>query len=777
MERPLLISTRVAVALVLLTPLIVNARFLPDTYFPFIVGKAVYAHALTEIAFGLWLVLALAYPRHRPPTSPLLLIFAAYVVVVLISSFMGVSPQRSLWSTYERMQGFVDLAHWFAFIAVMTSVFRSWRDWRVLLNINLTISVVMALLGLAEQYKIWEFNPLDPGRITITLGNPTYVGAYMMVNVLIGLGLLARSFGQRDAPRVRSFGQRDAPQVRRKSRRRIGGGQRSRQGVSWLGWWGIGWTTVMLVLVFLLFLTSQPLLFFWLVFALGLFGASYLLSEGHRLEAAYARLRVGHITLELVKRSVADILRPATSRWVSDQFVVDWWRVFWTIAIVLNAEVLYLSATRGALLGLGVGLMAFGAGYALWGRAQRLRAVSLALVAGVLFLAMLLFAVRNTSAFQSLARSQTMLTRIADTGAGDASLKGRFNSWTNGLRGFAARPVLGWGPENFTIANDRYLTAESIAQSITSFDQAHNKLIEELTTKGGLGFAGYMAIWLYMAWVLVREARRKESSADQALTLFAGAALTGYFVQNLFLFDTPGTVTQFILLLGFVVYLDSDSTAGLDAARQPSGSDKETRSLLKSDVSRAIALGVVGVLTLLALISFNLGPIVGARSISLALNPNLSWDERFDLFEKSFSSFPPLANYPRVEMFTKVAAAWGNLSQDEKQRAIRVAVTQGQLGVESEPEDWRIHLTLARLYQLASPHNPAFLADARSLVERASVLAPERIETVQMQVMQYVTEGKLDVARETIDSYVERNPSGAVYFEGLRRQIGQVAGQ
>ena len=727
MERPLLISTRVAVALVLLTPLIVNAKFLPDTYFPFIVGKAVYAHALTEIAFGLWLVLGLAYPRHRPPTSPLLLIFAAYVVVVLISSFMGVSPQRSLWSTYERMQGFVDLAHWFAFIAVMTSVFRSWQDWRVLLNINLSVSVIIALLGLAEQYKIWEFNPLDPGRITITLGNPTYVGAYMMVNVLIGLGLLARSFGERDAP-----------PVRRRRRRRTGSRQQPPQTLSWLTWWGIGWTTAILVLVLLLFFTGWQFLFFFLVITLGAFGASYLIFEERRLE---------------------------------------WWRVFWTTAIVLNAEVLYLSATRGALLGLGVGLVAFGAGYALWGRVGRLRAVSLALVAGLLFLAVLLFAVRNTSAFQSLARSQTMLARIADTGPGDRSLKGRFNSWTNGLRGFAARPVLGWGPENFTIANDRYLTAESIAQSITSFDQAHNKLIEELTTKGGLGCAGYMAIWLYMAWVLVREARRRESSADQALTLFAGAALTGYFVQNLFLFDTPGTVTQFILLLGFVVYLDSDSTAGLDAARQPSGSDKETRSLLKSDVSRAIALGVVGVLTLLALISFNLGPIVGARSISLALNPNLTWDERIDLFEKSFSSFPPLANYPRVEMFTRVAAAWGNLSQDEKQRAIRVAVTQGQLGVESEPEDWRIHLTLARLYQLASPHNPAFLADASSLVERASVLAPERIETVQMQVMQYVTEGKLDVAQETIDSYLERNPTGAVYFEGLRRQIGQVAGQ
>ena len=54
------------------------------------------------------------------------------------------SPQRSLWSNYERMQGVVDQAHWFAFAVVLASMLRTGRDWRVLLALNLGAGSAMA---------------------------------------------------------------------------------------------------------------------------------------------------------------------------------------------------------------------------------------------------------------------------------------------------------------------------------------------------------------------------------------------------------------------------------------------------------------------------------------------------------------------------------------------------------------------------------------------------------------------------------------------------------
>ena len=76
----------------------------------------------------------------------------------------------------------------------------------------------------------------------------------------------------------------------------------------------------------------------------------------------------------------------------------------------------------------------------------------------------------NTALFQRLAGSSFMLSRICSFDPSGESIGGRINSIKVGLRGFAARPLLGWGPENFAIAHDRFITAEMVGSSTVSFD-------------------------------------------------------------------------------------------------------------------------------------------------------------------------------------------------------------------------------------------------------------------------------------------------------------------
>ena len=85
-DRALRINVKTAIALTMLAPLIVMTDPLPGTFFPFIVGKALYSRTLIEIAFGLWVVLALRSPSNRAPRSWLLPIFVLYVLVVLLAS-------------------------------------------------------------------------------------------------------------------------------------------------------------------------------------------------------------------------------------------------------------------------------------------------------------------------------------------------------------------------------------------------------------------------------------------------------------------------------------------------------------------------------------------------------------------------------------------------------------------------------------------------------------------------------------------------------------------
>ena len=53
LERATLLSTKIGVALVFLSPLIVMSDPLPDTFFPFIVGKALYTRTLIEIVLSI----------------------------------------------------------------------------------------------------------------------------------------------------------------------------------------------------------------------------------------------------------------------------------------------------------------------------------------------------------------------------------------------------------------------------------------------------------------------------------------------------------------------------------------------------------------------------------------------------------------------------------------------------------------------------------------------------------------------------------------------------
>ncbi len=174
------------------TPLIVSA----DTYFPFVVGKAVYSRSVIEATFALWVALIIFYPRYRPRFSWVLIAFAAWLAASWISGALGVSFTRSMWSTFERMQGVMDLAHWAAFAMMAASALDSARAWRAFFSCNLLVGIVVCALGLLSLYDFVQNEALGVGggRLEATLGNPTYLAGYAAVNALIGLALLARSF-------------------------------------------------------------------------------------------------------------------------------------------------------------------------------------------------------------------------------------------------------------------------------------------------------------------------------------------------------------------------------------------------------------------------------------------------------------------------------------------------------------------------------------------------------------------------------------------------------
>ncbi len=645
----LLWTVRAGILLVMAMPLIISN----DTLFPFIVGKAVYARSVIEVTFGVWLLLIFFYPRYRPSRSLIVAALAVWLLISLIAGLTGVSVVRSLWSTYERMQGIVDLAHWFVFIAVTGSVFRSLADWRILFTVNLAVCMVVSLLGINQHYEIYDmtnFGIRSADRIESTLGNATYVGAYTMVNALIALSLIIHSLGQTQG----GGGERTerAPQSRTARRRR----------------------------------------------------------RGRERQVANTGTAFNYI---------------------------PWLQSVWVLSLMLNLWALWLTGTRGAVVGLGAAALAFSVGYLIWGRVRAARIVSYALVGAAIVVIGLFIVVRTSDVLDPVVESNTMLARISSIGLGDASISGRVAGAQAGLLAYAEKPTLGWGPENFLIAWGKHVDAEAAERD--RFDQAHNKLVEELTTKGTFGFVSYMLVWATMAWAMFRSIRRRRGYGQLSVLIIA-AAMLAYFVQNLFLFDTPVTLLQFSLLAAFAVSQEYWANEREDKRARSWMPERLGDRLSLSRVSAALRTSwgavclmvLVSVSVVAVLYALNMRAYTAAADIaqfSFAASVGATWEERLAYAEDSVATFPGLANYPRRHIIRDSFDRLPSLSDDEFWAEVELMEKTGNDALAVEPENWRIMAMMIHTRQIAAERDGEYLSKARESVDTMARIAPNLPDT------------------------------------------------
>src|SRR3989338_6077616 len=109
-----------ALFLIPLAPLIVANGF----FFPFITGKAFYFRTLVEIAFVAWAVLAVLDKEYRPRFSIIGLAVLAFVLWMFVADAFAINAHNAFWSNFERMEGWVLLAHLLGFFFATSAVLR-----------------------------------------------------------------------------------------------------------------------------------------------------------------------------------------------------------------------------------------------------------------------------------------------------------------------------------------------------------------------------------------------------------------------------------------------------------------------------------------------------------------------------------------------------------------------------------------------------------------------------------------------------------------------------
>ncbi len=237
-------------------------------------------------------------------------------------------------------------------------------------------------------------------------------------------------------------------------------------------------------------------------------------------------------------------------------------------AIIFFLIFFFLAATRGAFLGLILavlsGLVYLGFSIKSWRKWFFSVGVIMLLVIG------LLVYFRNTPFIKSLPGA-----RIFDISFRTENFQNRMVLWKTALDGFKERPILGWGPENFTTVFDKHYNVKHFHPNAEGFgawyDRAHNIFLDYLTQAGIFGLLSFLGIFVIFYWQLFKFDERPttnnsqhKSDNKQKLLVVSRQSLVSnallfampiaYLIQGIVLFDILPTYINLFMFLAFSVY-------------------------------------------------------------------------------------------------------------------------------------------------------------------------------------------------------------------------------
>ena len=564
-------------------PLVVTTSL----FFPYITGKNFMFRVVVEIITAAWLGLALVDPKYRPRRSWILGAFAIFIVLIAISDAQGVNPFKSFWSNYERMDGWVTIAHLFAYLVVAASVLRTERLWNWLWWTTLTVSFLSSLYGLLQ---VVGFISLGQGgsaglsaRIDATFGNPIYLAVYMLFHIFIAALLWIRAWQEK---------------------------------------------------------------------------------SDYRYAASWA----------------------------------------YGIVILFDTIALFLTGTRGTMLGLIGGAVLTVLILAVFGESRRMRYIAIASVIVVVVLGGALKLGKDTSFVKSVG----FLDRLASISATDTTIASRFINMSIAWKGVEEKPILGWGQENYAIVFDKYYDPQMYADE-PWFDRVHDIIFDWWIAGGTLGLLAYLSIFVATLWALWRG----------GFTLAERAVLTGllagYFVHNLTVFDNVTSYILFGTVLAYIVYRSTDFRESVPV---PQRAFMTTAQLpYAALLSLVVACGLVWFV--------NAGAYNANRALIQAISPQSDVSTNLTLFKQalSYNSLGQQEIREQLAQGASQVAQGSGVSDDVKQQFFSLATSEMQAQEKVSPLDARFPLFLGVVYDSYGDYS-----DGATALAQAHTLSPAKQE-------------------------------------------------
>lgn len=422
----------------------------------------------------------------------------------------------------------------------------------------------------------------------------------------------------------------------------------------------------------------------------------------------------------------ASAARPRMRRWIAAL----------AVAAVLGV---FLTGSRSGIVGVAVAALAAGsvAVVRLRGR-RRARILAGAAVAAALIGSLF---VMPQEALVRLGWPVPLL-RIVDA-RGYVDDPTRLIQWQIALEAFRARPLLGWGPENYQAAFDRHYRPELLRYSFTETvsDKPHNYPLELLVAGGVPLLLAWVGLLVAAAVLIARGMRSGALTTAEAAG--AAGAIAAYLVHGAFLFETVPTSLLFFSLLAWLGARSASASASAPA-RMPHAAQAGTVAFA------AVAL-LAGPLTVPA-------GYAALRTLEADTTPAWTQNGRFALAAWSVQGRDVVKQLAR-DFVNRSALPGGAASfYTDNVRIVRAAVAAEAA---RHPGDFTLLFMLGQLYALEGElyGSPEALQQSLAALEKADAISPRR-QAVKFQLAKTLLLGEQPAQAVAVTrAVVEEDPT------------------
>ena len=410
-------------------------------------------------------------------------------------------------------------------------------------------------------------------------------------------------------------------------------------------------------------------------------------------------------------------------------FLKDFYRYIYLFLAAIFVWVVYLSATRGAVLALIGAAIIFSIGYLFFSGKERKderikRRIALLVLVLTAAVCASVFLLKDAS----FIKGNETLNRLTSISLSDRTTQARFVVWEMAWRGVIEKPVLGWGQENFINVFNKYYDPRLYNQE-QWFDRAHNVIMDWLVTTGFLGLFSCLALFVLALSLIYKKLLKSEKEKDRNEGLILGTALLAYFGQNLFVFDNYATYIGFFALLAYVYFrcFRSEVGIGKNESIHRGSETKDVFSVLIVVFGLAVFGWVLWVV--------NIKPLIQARKIVASLE---LMQERRAVDAAVLTSFREAINVGTAydgevrEQMGKVVLEvldttnGRKIPKADRENFVRATVEEMEKEIAANPNNVRDRLFLATIYDNFSEIDSSFLDKALNQLKEAVKLSPRK---------------------------------------------------